>query len=143
MDRTDRVGCTGNLVESVLEAAAWNGIKSLGLHFLTQIIAEIAIQGAKNLGGSAKRKKYSLDVHGGDEISDRAAVQREKIQLAVHHHVERRRIPSGNLIIVRESLDLNLAMRFILYRRPHFHQALVQRTVGGLIVKLAHVEVRR
>src|SRR5258706_949293 len=130
-------------MESVVEAASWNGIESLGLHLFAQVIAKIAVQGAKNLGRSAKREKYGLDVHCGNEISDRAAVQREKIQFDAHHHVERGRISPCNLIIVGKSLDLNAALRFVFYGRPHFHEALVQRTIGRLIVKLAQVEVRR
>src|SRR5260370_4442157 len=98
-------------MESVVEAASRNGIESLGLHFFAQVIAEIAVQGAKNLRRSAKREKYALDVHRRNEISDRAAVQREKIQFAAHYHVELGRISPCTLIIVGKSLDLNAAVR--------------------------------
>ncbi len=130
-------------MEAVVEASFRDGVNALGFHFLAQIIAQVAVQRAKNLVGSSECEKNALHVGRRDQIADGAAVQREEIQVSADQHIERGRIAPGNLVVVGECLDLNATVRFCFYRVPQFVEPFIQRAAGRLVVELAQLEVRR
>src|SRR5712692_2429006 len=123
-------------MESVVETAARDGVDALRARLLAQVIAQVAVQSLIDLRLRAKCKRYGLDVHGGHHGPDQAAIQREKVELTADHHLERRGVAAGQLIVLRKSLDLNASTRFGLDRGPQLNQALVERAIGRLVVVL-------
>jgi hypothetical protein len=90
-----------------------------------------------------KREWNSLDVNGGHDCADQASIQGEEIQLAFGEHFQRCGIAAGKLVVVGECRYVYSPAGLRFYRGPHFDQALMQRAIGRLVVKLPQFEIRR